>query len=111
MLDLDTDPREHLRVPSETGFSGMRDLQNGHPIVHGSVFHLVSEDPATEVSQELLQLQRKILGMAALCSWLSSDFVNLCLGPLVFFDSYILSFLKMHETSRSLRERTRNPPL
>lgn len=44
----------------------MRDLTTGHPIIDGSVFDLTSEDPATEASYVLLELQWDLLRLAAL---------------------------------------------
>ena len=66
-VPLNADPYDHLHPPSVAGSFDIRDLRSGHPIPDGSIFDLTSDDPETEVSYDLLELQWDILRMAALC--------------------------------------------
>lgn len=66
-VPLDTDPNNHLHPPSVAGSFGIRDFRSGRPILDGSIFDLTSDDPTTEVSYDLLQLQWDLLRMAVLC--------------------------------------------
>ena len=66
-VPLDTDPTKCLHPPSVTGNLGAVDMRSGHPVLEGSVFDLTSDDPATRVSHDLLQLQWDLLRMTVLC--------------------------------------------
>lgn len=66
-VPLDTDPNDHLHRPSVHSSFAIRDFHSGHPILDGLVVDLTSDDPMTEVSYDLLQLQWDLLRMTVLC--------------------------------------------
>lgn len=66
-VPLDTNPNDYLHPPLVAGSFSIRDLRSGHSILDGSTFDLTSDDPLTEVSYDLLELQWDLLCMAVLC--------------------------------------------
>lgn len=66
-VPLDTDPTDHLHPPSIAGSLDIVDSCSGHPVLDRSVLDFTSDDPGTEVSHDLLQLQWDLLRMAVLC--------------------------------------------
>lgn len=66
-VPLDTNPTDHLQPLSLPGSLAIRDFNSGHPILDGLVIDLTSNDPTTEISYDLLQLQYDLLRMAVLC--------------------------------------------
>ncbi|SPO07516.1 uncharacterized protein DNG_10210 [Cephalotrichum gorgonifer] len=66
-IPLSAGPSDHLHLPPVQGSLDVRDCRSGHLILNGLVIDLTSDNLATEVSYDLLQLQWDLLRMAALC--------------------------------------------